>query len=67
MSRKLADYTTGDSVWTESAVGNEYRDAISRSGGDAMRAEQAKDNATGEDGAIWIGGQKAGDTAGHCL
>ena len=60
MSRKLADYTMGDSAWTESAVGNEYRDAISRSGGDAIRAEQAKDNATGEEGAIWIGGQKAG-------
>lgn len=43
MSKKLADYTMGDSAWTESAVGDEYRDAINRSGGDATRAEQAKD------------------------
>ncbi len=60
MSKKLADYTMGDSAWTESAVGDEYRDAINRSGGDATRAEQAKDKATGEEGATWIGGKKAG-------
>ncbi|EGW1417184.1 integrating conjugative element protein, partial [Salmonella enterica] len=60
MSKKLADYTMGDSAWTESAVGDEYRDAINRSGGDATRAEQAKDKATGEEGATWISGKKAG-------
>lgn len=60
MSKKLADYTMGDSAWTESAVGDEYREAINRSGGDATRAEQAKDKATGEEGATWIGGKKAG-------
>ncbi|ELI0409002.1 integrating conjugative element protein [Salmonella enterica] len=48
------------SVPVESAVGDEYRDAINRSGGDATRAEQAKDKATGEEGATWIGGKKAG-------
>ncbi|EBV7252006.1 integrating conjugative element protein [Salmonella enterica subsp. enterica] len=60
MSRKLADYTMGDSAWTEAAVGDEYREAINSSGGDATRAEQAKDKATGEEGATWIGGKKAG-------
>ncbi|EDQ7954760.1 integrating conjugative element protein [Salmonella enterica subsp. enterica serovar Oslo] len=60
MSKKLADYTMGDSAWTESAIGDEYRDAIKSSGGDATRAEQAKDKATGEEGATWIGGKKAG-------
>ncbi len=33
---------------------------MTRSGGDALKAEEAKDNATGEEGARWIGGQKAG-------
>ncbi len=60
MSKKLADYTMGDRAWTDSAVGDEYRDAVNRSGGDALKAEEAKDNATGEEGARWIGGQKAG-------
>ncbi|ECA1950188.1 integrating conjugative element protein [Salmonella enterica subsp. enterica serovar Virchow] len=60
LSRKLADYTMGDSAWTESAVGDEYRDAIKSSGGDATRAEQGRDKATGEEGARWIGGKKAG-------
>lgn len=60
LSKKLADYTMGDRAWTDSAVGDEYRDAVTRSGGDALKAEEAKDNATGEEGARWIGGQKAG-------
>ncbi|HGG6233176.1 TPA: integrating conjugative element protein, partial [Salmonella enterica subsp. enterica serovar Enteritidis] len=60
LSKKLADYTMGDRAWTDSAIGDEYRDAVTRSGGDALKAEEIKDNATGEEGARWIGGQKAG-------
>lgn len=47
-----------DRVWTGSAVGDEYRDAVTHSFGDALKAEEVKDNATGEEGARWIGGRK---------
>ncbi|EAQ6248377.1 hypothetical protein GNN02_07740 [Salmonella enterica] len=57
LSKKLADYTMGDRAWTDSAIGDEYRDAVTRSGGDALKAEEAKDNATGEEGARWIDDQ----------
>ncbi|MJZ42539.1 integrating conjugative element protein [Salmonella enterica subsp. enterica] len=61
MANKLADYTLGDkSSWTESAVREEYKDAVSASGGDAVRAEEARTRATGKDGTTWVGGKKAG-------
>ncbi|EJJ5193617.1 integrating conjugative element protein, partial [Salmonella enterica] len=43
MANKLADYTMGDkSSWTESAVREEYKVAVNASGGDAVRAEEAR-------------------------
>lgn len=61
MANKLADYTLGDkSSWTESAVREEYKEAVSASGGDALRAEEARTKASGKEGATWVGGKKAG-------
>ncbi|WP_145482591.1 integrating conjugative element protein [Yersinia aldovae] len=59
MANKMADYTLGNK-WIQTAVTEEYKNIVASSDGDAVRSDQKLQQATGEEGANWIGGQKRG-------
>lgn len=59
MSKKLADYTMGNK-WQQAAVAEEYKNIVATSGGDATASDQKLQQATGEEGVNWIGGEKRG-------
>lgn len=59
IANKMADYTLGNK-WTQAAVTEEYKNIVASSDGDAVRSDQKLQQATGEEGASWIGGQKRG-------
>ncbi|MDA5490248.1 MULTISPECIES: integrating conjugative element protein [Yersinia] len=59
IANKMADYTLGYK-WIQAAVTEEYKNIVASSDGDAVRSDLKLQQATGEEGANWIGGQKRG-------